>query len=1186
MSPLYSETAHTDSVTAPNNILLVISYLTMNLNSYNKLFKCFWLSNLLLLGLAATTAVCQTFPAAKISEDQFRKPTESINRPLTWWHWINGNVTKDGIRKDLIDMKRVGIAGVQLFDTHMYLPKGPVRYGSDKWYDYVNYAIRTCDSLGLEFYITNSPGWSGAGGPWIPIEKSMKQLVYSEIYVPGNQAVAIALPQPYTKKRFYKDIAVLALPAEDDEAYNIGSQLLKLSSDGTLPNIQNLYDQNYQSSTIYPAIKGEKPSIQFEFKNAVTANLLNIDLSCTESKVNIAGTVEASLDGINYSELTKINYVHEALSGNFSIPFKKSSLKYLRIRFAGVNSEGAVRFNEISIKNLRGVENWEDKIALSKAPLPTMQFVKVNNKSSLTTGQVIDVTKFYDPVSGTLKWNAPTGKWVVIRFGYTSTGATIHPAVPEGSGYEVDKLDPEAVAFQFNQSLGRLIKESKKYINKTFKGILFDSFEGGYQNWTDKIPEMFANEKGYELISFLPVFTGRTVNSTAESYGVLYDFQDLLINSISQNYFGTMQKLAHQNNLVTFVEAYGGMVSTAQSSVYADIPMFEFWTHSKDFINSIRPTASIANILGKNVIAGEAFTSKPEFGKWQNTPYQLKKNGDYAFTSGINRYVFHTYTHQPFDLYPGFTMGRYGTHFGRTNTWWKYAPDWINYITRSQHLLQKGRTVSDICYLSAATAIYEEAPKLPAFPYGYNYDVFYPQFLKDLNYKNGRLVLSTGPQYHLLVLPEHPYMSYATLKEVYRLLLAGAHISGPPPIAPPDLKGSQTELKEFNNMVNLIWGSLDGKVSKKKSVGRGTIYWGIEIVEILEGNKVDPDFYVPAAQSKSLRYIHRKVDDSHIYFVSNQSEEAVSTTVTLRVGNKQPEYWDAKTGETAASEVFQTDSTSVSVPVMIGPYGSVFVVLQNPLPKKWTTFIGDLTTVAKKELIPVDITLANGKLLYSSKTGLVSIHNSEGKSTSLKLTPASSAKIIGGAWDVKFTDGRGAPATGQKMPELRSWTDYSDRNIRHYSGSAVYGNTFSLSSAEVVNKKALLDLGEVFDMAEVSINGKLVGASWMKPAVLDISPFLRSGKNDIKITVVNRWINRLIGDEAITTPYKYESGTSVFTTGRILEWPDWLYDSSRSRTDKRVTFATWRHYKDGDPLTKSGLIGPVKIFFYNELKLK
>jgi hypothetical protein len=93
-------------------------------------------------------------------ENGFAHPPASA-RPLTWWHWINGNVSREGILADMQAMKRAGLAGVQMVNVSMYIPQGSARYGSDEWYADVRYAIQTAHHLGLSFGVANGPGWSG-----------------------------------------------------------------------------------------------------------------------------------------------------------------------------------------------------------------------------------------------------------------------------------------------------------------------------------------------------------------------------------------------------------------------------------------------------------------------------------------------------------------------------------------------------------------------------------------------------------------------------------------------------------------------------------------------------------------------------------------------------------------------------------------------------------------------------------------------------------------------------------------------------------------------------------------------------------------------------------------------------------------------------------------------------------------
>ena len=453
--------------------------------------------------------------------------------PMTWWHWINGNVTKDGITKDLHAMHDVGIRGVQMFNTHMYMPKGPVEFASRDWFDLVNHAIATCDSLDMKFTCMTGAGWSGSGGPWISQEQAMKKFVWSETPCKGGK-VSLSLAMPAIKDKWYRDEAVLAVPKEYEA--------------GRIPELDAKILMANKAMLITPATFPEASQIL-----------------PPESVIDLSGRMGAD---------------------------------------------------------------------------------------------------------GYLKCELPEGDWTIIRFGYTLTGKKSHPAAHGGDGYEVDKFDSEAVEYQWDQLMGRLCKENRKYLGNTFEGILFDSYEAHWSNWTGGMFDRFIKLNGYDLKPWIPVLTGRYVKSVAESERVLADFRKLCDHLLTEGFYGTMQRKANEAGLIVYAEGQGGPVP-AMAMDKIDVPMNEFWNpDTKGRLTKIKLTATQAGYRGRSIVAAEAFTSKPENGKWQNTPAKMKKPGDLAFAGGINRYCFHTYAMQPYDyLAPGFALGRYGIMLSRLNTW-------------------------------------------------------------------------------------------------------------------------------------------------------------------------------------------------------------------------------------------------------------------------------------------------------------------------------------------------------------------------------------------------------------------------------------------------------------------------------------------------------------------------------------
>ncbi len=972
----------------------------------------------------------------------FANPPVSA-RPLGWWHWINGNVTKEGIVADLESFKQKGLGGVQMFDVEIYMPPGPVRYGSEAWHDHVQFALRKAAELGLEFHVMNTPGWSASGGPWVTPKLSMKRLVWTETPVKGGGVAEVTLAEPELtpfynargvhRDKFYREIAVLAVPATSER-----------------------------------------------------------------------------------------------------------------------------------IDDLDAKAAWAAKPVLR----PTGADVP-----GIAPNQVIDLTGKMEK-TGRLAVNLPPGDWVVLRFGFTSTGKMNHPAVPEGHGLEIDKLDADAVEFQFEQSMGRVIREAGPLAGRTFNGLLFDSFEGGFQNWTATLPEQFLQLKGYDLIPWLPVLTGRIVSSRDRSEAMLWDFRHVIEELIAENYYGTMHRLAARHGIAIYSETQGGPITPMSGNRHVDIPMNEFWVpDAAGRASRIKMSTSAASFFGRNVVAAEAFTATPENGKFQNSPATLKRAGDYAFTLGLNRFALHSLTHQPTDAAPGFALGRYGVHFGRLNTWWPYADAWLAYLGRSQFLLQQGRTVADVCLLVDEDLGYGLSSAIADSLPGYDYEVGYPEYLSGMRVRDGVIEHASGGRFRLLVTPEKAtaktwVATLETLRRLRTLVADGARLSGEPPAAPAGLKDLEGR-GEFDRLVQEIWGGLDGTSVKSKTVGRGKVFAGLTPREILAMEKIAPDVGGDTALG-NVKFIHRTTSDAEIYFVFNNSDRARTLQVDFRQAARKPEIWDPATGIHAAAPVYQRTRSGVALPLTLEPWGSTFVVFREDLPKRWVASTGDGLAAIRP-----------GAMLTTASE--LELDYSDGTRRRVDLPTLPAAVSVAGPWDVEFIDGRSAPSHAT-FPQLVSWPDRPEPGIRHYSGTAVYRTSFPLPTGPASGQVALLDLGKVADVARVFVNGREAGVAWRAPFEVDVTPLLRTGTNQLEVRVANRWINRLIGDEATPVPYDYQPpGVSKFTDGRILELPAWLYDRAKRGENPRHSFSVWKHYDTDSPLVPAGLLGPVKLEWRNQI---
>jgi len=560
-------------------------------------------------------------------------------------------------------------------------------------------------------------------------------------------------------------------------------------------------------------------------------------------------------------------------------------------------------------------------------------------------------------------------------------------------------------------------------------------------------------------------------------------------------------------------------------------------------------------------------------------PYLLKNQGDWAFSTGINRFVFVRFTHQPWpDQYPGMAFGPHGTHWDRTLTFWPLVNDYHRYLSRCQFMLRQGKYVADICYLlpEGAPNVFVPAPsaftgdKWTPDRKGYNFDACPPNALIELaEVRNGKIVFPSGAAYHLLVLPEVQAMTPGLLQKIESLVKAGAKIVGSPPKKSPSLSGYPACDQEVINLVEQLWGSMEipSKVSKHK-YGLGTIYWGGELAEtdaanyaldpsadmILDEQNSDyaeglfghdgirpgspyPDYEVTAnllremklvedfSSDAALRYSHLQDAERDIFFVANTMEKFTETTCRFRTERGKPELWDPVTGEIRPLPVFEQANGITSIPMEFDAFQSYFLVF----PEK-------------------------GNICGT------------GKESGENFTHLTDLMEVEGAWSVSFDPVWGGPGD-VKFETLVDWTERPEEGIRYYSGIASYTNSFEMGKLPYPDDQSriFLDLGKVMDMAGIRLNGKELGVVWTAPWQLDITEALQAGENLLEIRVANRWINRLIGDEFLP-----------FDGVQNGQLPEWL-TSDKARTSGRYTFTTFNCFTKESPLQPSGLLGPVTL---------
>ncbi len=904
--------------------------------------------------IVTPTGIVQSFSSEnKLGlEDGFRFPPSSA-RPHAFYLFMNGHISADGITRDLEAMKEVGIGGVLNYNGGVAIPKGKVDYLSPEWYNLTRHTVEEADRLGLVYAMHNCPGWSSTGGPWITPELSMQKIVWTESHIKGGQRIKMSLPQPVKRLNYYRDTYVIALPSTPDEKNLWTENLTRISTNAGDQNIKNLIDGSGIDvlSTDIPGF------LLLEFSKPMKAQSILIDgINITpgaESVYAIAPVkIETSDDGINFQTICTTGRFFSGEPGEGNFPTTEA--KYYRLivptptrinqlRFfssAGRLQDWLIKANYILRPS--GSRFTEGAPYVGTNPRPPVEVKPVVHhevpKSSIIPSESILDISGYMNAEGELNWDVPDGDWTILRMGHTTTGVTNRAAPDNGQGLEVDKYSKEAFDKHFDNMFEQLLPFLKPLAAKGRVGIEIDSYEVGMQNWTKAFPREFKKSRGYELVKYLPAMTGRVIDSEEITERFLWDVRRVQADMMAKNYYGRCAERCKENKFLFYGEPYKlGPFEGMQSGSNMDIVMGEFWARGQRNRYAIKLASSIQHINGKKIVAAESYTGHAIYSKWQQYPYAMKSQGDYMFTRGLNRIIFHTSAHQPHpDAKPGMTMGPFGTHIDRNVTWFHQGSEWMKYISRVQYMLQQGLFVADLLYFKG-----EEAPGvelalrdkiLPEPPEGYDYDDINVEALMNrVRIENGRIVLPDGMNYRIMMLPQKNTMTLVLLRKIRELVGQGMCILGCRPEEIAGLSDYPESDKEFQNLADEIWGNLDGKKIQERSFGSGKIFWSDSVLSVLNKLNVPADFtFTSRSSDPAINYIHRRTDDCDFYFVTNRKRRSESLVCSFRIGDKNPEFWNAATGEIISALVYDLKNGRIEVPVQLEPSGSVFVIFRSP----------------------------------------------------------------------------------------------------------------------------------------------------------------------------------------------------------------------------------------------------------------
>ncbi|MHC4799873.1 MAG: glycosyl hydrolase [Planctomycetota bacterium] len=755
-------------------------------------------------------------------EKGFSNPPDKA-KPWAYWWWLDSYATKEGITKDLEEMKRQGISGVLLFDAGegKGSPVGPV-FMSAQWRELFKHAVGEAYRLGMEMGVNLCSGWD-AGGTWVTPEHAAKFLVFASIQVEGPGEINKVLPMPFVRNDYYRDIAILAIP-----------------------------DSGRRSVT--------------------KAKLKHWDLKA--ARIFLTGLPEI---------------VHENLPGK-------------------------------------------------------------PDERNCASQEVIDLSKQVDH-EGRLNWQAPMGRWTVLRFGYTLVGNMTKCVSPGAQGYEIDFFSTKAMDLHFAETAEKLIADAGPLAGKTLKYVHDDSYEvrgeGGQQlTWTPEFRSEFLTRRGYDPLPYMPVLAKYIVDSREVSNRFLWDYRRTIGDLYADNHYRRMRDLARRYGLGTHPESGGPFwphIDALLNESFNDIPMGEFWKRAPEpdgkvmwannyhICDTVKQAASAAHIYGKRLCQAEAYTSIGP--NWEEDLFDLKDIGDRAFCAGLTRNVLCFYVHQPrLDIKPGYQWEFAGTHFDRNVTWWPMIHHWLTYLARCQYLLRQGLFVADVCYFygqDVPNYVPAKTHMRPPLPEGYDCDTINADaLLNRLGAKDGRLVLPDGMSYRYLVLPHRstPVMSPKILHKIMELLEAGATVVGPKPQRAPGLTDYPQCDEHVRRLADELWGNQEGH---KRNMGKGRVISGKSLQEILQADGRKPDFeYTSHSKDAKLDFIHRQCKGADIYFISNQLNRTESARCVFRITGKQPEIWCAVTGQRRDATDWCIQDGRTVVPLQFAPRQSWFVVFR------------------------------------------------------------------------------------------------------------------------------------------------------------------------------------------------------------------------------------------------------------------
>ena len=675
----------------------------------------------------------------------------------------------------------------------------------------------------------------------------------------------------------------------------------------------------------------------------------------------------------------------------------------------------------------------------------------------------------------------PQEVWFFIS---SRTGQMVKRAAYGAEGFVLDHYDRSAVDTYLNKVAGPLMAA----LGPNLPHAAFcDSLEVYGGDWTGDFLAEFHRRRGYDLRPRLPALVADLGPETA---AIRHDWGQTLTELLEERFLAPLKAWTQARGTLFRIQGYGIPPATLSSNAFADLPEGE--GHQWKRLSASRWAASASHLHGRPVASSETWTwlHSPVF---RATPLDLKAEADRHFLQGITQLIGHGWPYTPPGAdYPGWRIYASGV-FNDRNPWWIAMPDVSLYLQRLSFLLREGKPANDVAlYLPVSDARARFSPGrvnlFEALGERLGPDVvarviesgFGLDFIDDgalgrgARVEKGTLILGEN-RYRVVVLPGVTTIPPATLRKLAEFADAGGILIATRrlPDTAPGLHAGEPEKREVGETARRLFQAQGAPARFVEDEARLTS----TLVGLLT-----PDVALSPA-APEIGFIRRTTGFAEVYFLANTANVTQKTRATFRVDGLEPEWWDPMTGKTRPARVAQRGPGSVSLSLELEPYGS--------------------------------------RVLVFSK-GSAAAPESDG--------PVRPAMDLSTGWRVTF----GENGPGVAMESLRSWTE--EESTRYYSGVATYEKEFSLPegflqkgvrvqldfgevkplppagppSSRTHGMQALLD-APVREAAVITLNGRRAGSVWCPPYALDVTDFLKTGPNHLRIVVGNLAVNHMAG---------------------------------------------------------------------------